>query len=137
MSTLITQLQHRIDWSEMDLFGHVNNVSFFKYVQAARVNYWEQVGINQLHKAQNIGPTLASVSCRFKKPLHFPGEVIIHTQTAWIKNSSFQLVHLLYNSQNELVAEAEDVVVLFNYNTNEKVEIPSAIKTIIEPHNGN
>ena len=35
------RLHLRIDWSEMDVFGHVNNVMFMKYVQAARVHYWE------------------------------------------------------------------------------------------------
>lgn len=39
MDNYNTSLELRIDWSEMDLFGHVNNVAFFKYVQASRVNY--------------------------------------------------------------------------------------------------
>ena len=41
-------LQLRLDWSEMDLFGHINNVSYFKYIQASRVHYWEQSGISKL-----------------------------------------------------------------------------------------
>jgi acyl-CoA thioester hydrolase len=27
------KLQLRLDWSELDYFGHVNNVSFFKYIR--------------------------------------------------------------------------------------------------------
>ncbi|MCE3258723.1 MAG: hypothetical protein K0S12_364, partial [Bacteroidetes bacterium] len=34
-----TEIKIQLDWSEMDLFGHVNNVAYFKYIQAARVNY--------------------------------------------------------------------------------------------------
>jgi len=40
MSVFPSKLPIRIDWSEMDLFGHVNNVMYFKYIQASRVNYW-------------------------------------------------------------------------------------------------
>ncbi len=29
----------RIDWSELDLFGHVNNVTFFKYIKQLVCNY--------------------------------------------------------------------------------------------------
>ena len=32
---LQTQITLRIDWSELDLFGHVNNVAFHKYAQTA------------------------------------------------------------------------------------------------------
>lgn len=136
MSAFDTTLKLRIDWSEMDLFGHINNVSFFKYIQAARVHYWELCGINKLHKENNTGPTLASVSCRFLRPLHFPGEVIIRTKTGWIKNSSFQLLHTLINTQNETVAEAEDIVVFFDYNKNEKMPIPEGIKFAIQNTEG-
>ena len=79
----------RIDWSELDLFGHVNNVAFMKYVQAARVNYWEQIGLYKLYSDNKHGPMLASTHCEFKKPLFYPGEVIIHSQMEFIKNIMF------------------------------------------------
>jgi acyl-CoA thioester hydrolase len=130
---LTTQLKLRIDWSEMDLYGHVNNVSFFKYVQAARVHFWEEAGINQMHRDSGIGPTLASVNCRFMRSLYFPGEVIIHTHAEWIKTSSFQLTHQLFNTAGEQVAQGEDIVVMFDYTTQQKVEIPETIRAAIQP----
>lgn len=36
-----TELNLRIDWSELDLFGHVNNVMYAKYMQASRVHFME------------------------------------------------------------------------------------------------
>ncbi len=131
-----TQLILRIDWSEMDLFGHVNNVSFFKYVQAARVNYWELTGLNKLYKTSNIGPTLAAVNCQFKKSLHYPGSVTIQTKVDWIKNSSLQISHQILNDKNEIAAEGQDVIVMFDYNKNEKVAIPEVIRTVIEKREG-
>ena len=59
------KLELRIDWSELDYFGHVNNVSFFKYIQAARVNYWDQIGLTKSHLETHIGPMLASCKCDF------------------------------------------------------------------------
>ena len=38
----------RVDWSEMDLFGHINNVMYAKYIQSARVNFVEKIGIMKM-----------------------------------------------------------------------------------------
>lgn len=127
-----TELNLRIDWSELDLFGHVNNVAFFKYIQAARVNYWDKTGINELHRHQNLGPILASTTCQFKKPLFFPGNITISTRVKNIGNTSFVLQHLIINDNNEIAAEAEDVIVMYDFNKNEKAGIPGSIKNNIE-----
>lgn len=126
------KLQLRIDWSEMDYFKHVNNVSFFKYIQSARVNYWDQVGINQIHHETNIGPILASSKCDFKKPLFYPGNVTILSRVNYIKNTSFGIFHQLLDDNNTIVAEAQDVIVMYDFNINEKIQIPSDLKEKIE-----
>ncbi|MES2555426.1 MAG: acyl-CoA thioesterase [Bacteroidota bacterium] len=126
------KLQLRIDWSELDYFGHVNNVSFFKYAQAARVNYWETVGINTMHRETNVGPMLASCKCDFKLPLFFPGQVTVHSRVEFIKNTSFGIHHHLINDKGEVVAEAHDVMVMFDFGSNEKVNFPKEIRDRIE-----
>jgi acyl-CoA thioester hydrolase len=126
------QLNLRIDWSDMDYFGHVNNVSYFRYVQAARVNYWEQIGLNQSHKETNIGPMLASCKCDFKRPLFFPGTVTIRSGVDFIKNTSFGISHQLYDQNGDLVAEALDIIVLFDFNLNIKQEISEILRSNIE-----
>lgn len=125
-------LQLRIDWSELDYFGHVNNVSFFKYVQAARVNYWETVGINAIHLETKVGPMLASCKCDFKLPLFFPGQVTVHSRIEFIKNTSFGIHHRLINDKDEMVAEAHDVMVMFDFASNEKVPFPKELRERIE-----
>lgn len=123
-----SKLKLRIDWSELDYFGHVNNVSFFKYIQAARVNYWDQIGLTQSHQETSIGPMLASCKCDFKQPLFYPGKIEIHTGLAFIKNTSFSFHHRIYNHKGEIAAEALDVMVLFDFQKNEKVSVPEDLK---------
>jgi acyl-CoA thioester hydrolase len=126
------QLQLRIDWSEMDLYGHVNNVSYFKYMQAARVNYWETLGLNTLFEEQKLGPILASSTCDFKRPLHYPGHIVISSGVESIGASSFTILHRIFNSANELAAEAKDVIVMFDFNKNVKMAVPDSIRTQME-----
>ena len=90
------QLKLRIDWSDLDYFKHVNNVSFFRFIQAARVNYWDQIGLTEIHANTNHGPMLASCKCDFKSPLFYPGEVTISSTVDKVGNSSFQIHHYLF-----------------------------------------
>ena len=127
-----TQLALRIDWADLDLFGHVNNVAFFKYIQAARLNYCEQVGLTSLNERGKLSFMVASSHCNFKKPLLYPGNIAIFTRVEWIKNTSLQLAYRLLNDAGELCAEAEDVLVIFDYEQNTKVTIPQSLKDNIE-----
>lgn len=114
------QLDLRIDWSEMDVFGHVNNVMYMKYLQASRVNYWEKSGVDVLFRASGVGPALASTSCQFRKPLYYPGNIRIGARIEFVKNSSFGIHHHIYNANGDLCAVGNDVIVLFDYSKNEK-----------------
>jgi len=128
MSENVVELNIKLDWSEMDLFGHINNVAYFKYVQSARVNYLESVGINTADPENKLSFAVAASSCNFKQPLYFPGEIVVKTKTDWIKNTSLQLTHLICNQKNQISAEAIDVIVLFDYATQKKVNIPDTVR---------
>ncbi len=131
-SSFNTNISLRLDWSEMDIFGHINNVMFMKFIQASRVNYWEKIGIEKDFKATGIGPMLASTSCQFKKPLFYPGNIIVEAKVISIGNTSFKLNHQILDQNRELAATGEDVVVLFDFNKNEKVVIPDDIRKKIK-----
>jgi len=122
------KLELRIDWSEIDLFGHVNNLAILKYIQAARVNYLEMIGLMQLQSEIKIGPILASTTCQFRKPLFYPGQVKIYSKVDRIKNTSFVLQHEIINDKDEIIAEAQDIIVFYNFDKNTKLIVPDEIK---------
>lgn len=121
----------RIDWSEMDTYQHVNNVNFMKYMQSARVQFWDVTGLAKLHAETKKGPMLVSTQCDFKHPLFFPGNVLIKTKVEFIKNSSFGLHHKLYNDEGTLCAEGHDVAVCFDFNTDKTFLITEELRQTI------
>jgi acyl-CoA thioester hydrolase len=130
------KLALRIDWSEMDLFGHVNNVSYFKYIQASRVNYWEISGLESSFKETRIGPILLSTGCQFIQPLFYPGNIIVEASIEFIRNTSFGIHHRILNEKNEIVAEAHDVIVTFDFNKQEKVPVSDTFRNAVEALEG-
>lgn len=122
---LVSTIALRIDWSDMDMFGHVNNIAFFKYIQSSRVHNWEITGLSADFELKRIGPILLSCQCNFIKPLHYPGNVEVIAKVSFIKNTSFGLHHTLLGAEGDCVAEANDVMVMYNFNTLEKVPLPA------------
>ena len=129
-------LNLRLDWSELDAFGHINNVMYFKFLQASRVNYWEKMGLDVLDNNVGMGPLLADTRCSFRKPLYYPGNIKVQVSVEFIKNTSFGLYHQIFNEQGELAAEGHDVVVLYDFRAHEKVVVPQNIRAIIETLEG-
>ena len=118
------RLPLRIDWSDMDLFGHVNNVAYFRYVQASRVHYWELSGLAASFAETRIGPILLSTSCQFIRPLFYPGDIVTEARIEFMKNTSFGIHHRIIDHKGEVAAEAHDVIVMFDFKANSKVLIP-------------
>jgi acyl-CoA thioester hydrolase len=132
MKDSATRLKLCIDWSDLDVFGHVNHLAILKYVQAARVNYLDAIGLMESQSGMKIGPILASLSCQFRKPLYFPGQVTVDSKADEIKNTSFRIRHGVYNDKMEVAAEAQDIIVLFDFHGQTKLTIPQDLRKKIE-----
>ena len=126
------EVELRIDWSEQDLYGHVNNITYFKYTQAARLEYLEKIGLSEGYMRKKIGPILAATTCQFKKQMFFPGKIKVCSGVKFIKNSSFGLHHLIKDQDGEIVAEADDILVTFDFAKNKKVNCPDDVRQKIE-----
>ena len=117
----------RVDWSEMDLFGHINNVMYAKYTQSARVNFVETIGIMKMLEEEKIGFMLATSALEYKKPLFYPDTKRIETTITFIKTTSFGLQHQIYNGNNVLSTIGSDILVMYDFNIGQKVPIPESI----------
>jgi acyl-CoA thioester hydrolase len=122
----------RIDWSETDIFGHINNLAILRYAQTARVKLMEDVGLMQLFHEVRKGPTLASIKCQFIKPLFYPGEITVHSRVELIKRTSFELVHNICNEKNETTARVNEIIVYFDFINKTKLPLPDNIRSKIE-----
>lgn len=114
------------------MFQHINNVSYFKFAQANRINILETVGLQKSFTETGVGPTLAHTECDFKKELSYPGNVIIRSSIKEIRNTSFVIQHQFYNDNDELCANATDVIVVYDYDNGIKESIPSEIREQLE-----
>ncbi len=121
-----------VAWGEMDAFGHVNNVVFFRYMESGRIAYFDKIDLNKKLKHHGLGPILAATECQYLKPLFYPDKLIVGIKVTEIKNTSFVMEQAIFSERSGLVATGKGVVVIFNYATQKKAPIPSELKSFIQ-----
>ena len=55
----LVHTQH-VAWGDMDAFGHVNNVHYYRYMESARIGYLDQLDIFD----QSVVTVVASSQCK-------------------------------------------------------------------------
>ena len=119
-------VKRNIEWADMDAFQHVNNTIYFRFFEKIRIDYFEDSGLIQSMKEQQVGPILASTQCRFKLPLSYPDSVIIGTYITDLEVDRFVMKYAIYSLGHERVAaEGDGLIVCYDYN---KGENPRSLK---------
>jgi len=122
--------RHRevLRWGDMDSFGHVNNVEFFRYLESARVEYAMTVlAGNVSASGQNI--ILADLHCAFRRQLRWPGAVDVYTRTVRVGRSSIVLHQIMCLADTgEVAASADTVLVWFDFDAQQPAPVPDRIR---------
>lgn len=101
----------KVRFSETDLLGHVNNASYFVYLEEARIDFLREV-LPEKKKTFVV----VSVKCDFIRQAYFGQRLIIHTSIVEIGNTSFTLIHEIKDKESgQLIAKGQSVVVHYNF----------------------
>ncbi len=134
MSDFKLKLKLRIDWSDLDMYRHVNNLSFMRFMQSGRVNLWEATGLHKMYAAEKKGAMLVATTCDFKKSLHYPGNALVKTIVAKIGNKSFSIVHHILDDGENLCAVGKDTVVCYDFNAKRSFSINEDLRRILQQY---
>ena len=118
-----------VAWGEMDTNQHVNNITYFRYFESARVAYFERTDIYDQLAQTGIGRILAATSCTFKMPLKYPDNVLVGAKVTSLGEDRFTMGYRIVSIKHrKIAAEGDGVIVIFNYRENKKVRIPDDLR---------
>jgi acyl-CoA thioester hydrolase len=116
-------------WGEMDAYGHVNNIIYFRYFETARMAYFERLEHPDFLNRNPVGPILASTSCRFRVALAFPDRVSVGARIARVDEDRFVMFYAVYSHRlRKIAAEGEGTIVCFDYRENRKAPLPDELR---------
>jgi acyl-CoA thioester hydrolase len=118
-----------VAWGEMDAFQHLNNVVYFRYLESARIAYFEKLNVLYLMTRTGIGPILAATSCKFRMPLTYPDKVLVGAKVTNIEGDRFTMNYLVVSTRlKKVAAEGDGLIVAFNYHENKKAIISDELR---------
>ena len=117
--------EQSVAWGDMDAFGHVNNVMYYRYIESARIRYMDELNIFQ----QDVYTVVASNQCKYIRPVFYPDQLKIGVRVEEMRNSALRMSYLLWSeAQKTVVALSEAVIVCVNKENMNKTEIPAVIR---------
>jgi acyl-CoA thioester hydrolase len=119
-----------IRWGDMDAMGHVNNTVYFRYMEQARIGWFEAlVPRDEAWKATGI--VIANASCNFKRPINYPGTVEVKVLVGPPGGSSVPTFYQLLVA-DDLYADGEATVVFIDVGTQRPMRIPQKIREALQ-----
>ena len=117
--------EQAVAWGDMDAFGHVNNVLYYRYIESARIRYLDALNIFD----EKIYTVVASNQCKYIRPVFYPDQLKIGARVEEMRNSALRMSYLLWSEQQQaIVALGEAVMVCVDKENMLKMSIPEIIR---------
>ena len=124
---LVHEMIMPIRWGDMDALRHVNNTVYFRYMEQARVEWIETLGLEVAHgKAAML---MMNGFCNFYQQLSYPGDLILKTYLGNVGKSSVDLFTsiALTTTPEVLGAEGGATMVWVDLQTNKSAPWPEPL----------
>lgn len=126
------QIRFPVAWGDIDGFDHVNNVQYFRYFENALTRYMEEIGFFELRIKNGIAIVMAESKCKYLQSLSFPDNIVVGAKVRSIGKTSFIIEYLIVSEKVGVAATGESVIVMYDLNSSQAVNVPAEIKTAIK-----
>ena len=121
-------------WADNDIYGHVNNVTYYSYFDtAANSLLIQKTGFN-IHNSEIIGLVVDS-TCSFLQELSFPEMVEVGVAIGKIGNSSLRYELAIFKQdQTQAAAQGHFVHVFVDRQTRKSRAIPQYMREVLHAY---
>jgi acyl-CoA thioester hydrolase len=122
-------------WSDMDAYGHVNNTTFFTYLEEARVDLlFVHAGEEIARERLSSGVVVARHEIDYQAPLVFrPEPVPIDVWVSRLTHSSFTVRYEILDDGGPVYAKAATVLVPFDMEAGRPRRVSDEERAALEP----
>ena len=117
-----------IRWGDMDAMGHVNNTIYFRYMEQARISWFDRL-VPQAEAWRSTGIVIANASCNYKRAMTYPGTVEVRLYVGKPGGSSVPTHYELRVDSDPLpYADGAALVVFVDMKQQKSKRIPDGIR---------
>ncbi|MCG8672021.1 MAG: acyl-CoA thioesterase [Pseudomonadales bacterium] len=119
-------------WKDNDIYGHVNNVTYYAYFDTIANQYLIEKGGLNIHSDPTVGFVVNS-GCNYYAPIAFPDRLEGGLKVNRLGNSSVEYgIAIFKDGEEQAVADGHFVHVFVDKASNKSVPIPGNIKQALE-----
>ena len=119
-------------WSDNDIYGHVNNVTYYSYFDTAANRYLIEEGGLDISDGTIVGYVVNS-GCEYHAPLTYPEPIEAGLRVDRLGSSSVQYgLAIFREGEDRAVANGHFVHVFVDRAANRSVAIPPALGAALE-----
>jgi acyl-CoA thioester hydrolase len=123
---LVHTSRQSIRWGDMDAFGHVNNVWYFRYMEQARIEWLDARAPHWAAKDAQEGPVIVNARCDFLIPLVYPADFEVRMFVGAPGRSSIDTFYEIW-SEGRRFADGASRLVWIKRSTGRSTPLPEAI----------
>ena len=119
-------------WHDNDIYGHVNNVTYYSFFDSAVNTYLIERGGLDIHEGAVVGFVVSS-SCDYFASIAYPDLIEVGVRVSKLGNSSVQYELAVFKAgESEACAAGRFVHVFVDRESNQPVSIPEGLRAALQ-----
>ena len=117
-----------VRWRDLDAFNHVNNSSYFTFLEEARLQWLRTVKGEWFN--EHAMPVIAAIVVNYRAPIAWPAAITVELSCERLGNSSITVGHRIIDAEDphKLYCDGHAVLVWTDPASGKSVALPEAIR---------
>ena len=121
-----------IRWGDMDAMNHVNNATYFRYLESCRIDWMHSIGAGP--DPRGHGPVIFNAFCNFYRQMQYPGEVLVKMYVSDPGRTTFESWGTMERSDQPGVIDAAGgaTMIWVDFISNKAAPLPPWLREIVQ-----
>ncbi|MGY3264570.1 acyl-CoA thioester hydrolase [Lysobacter sp. HA35] len=117
-----------VRWRDLDAFNHVNNSKYLSYLEEARLRW--MLSVPGMGLDENVAPVVAASNLNYRRPIEWPGDVVIELFVERLGGSSVTIGHRIVDAKDPraLYCDGNVVMVWIDRTTGRSAPLPTGVR---------
>jgi acyl-CoA thioester hydrolase len=122
-----------VRWGEIDGYGHLNNVAYFSYFEAARVRYMLDIGKYDALMGESALQVIVNCTMNFRREVRFPATLDVGVGVSKVGRTSYTVKCAMFLAgASECVADGEGTIVTLDPAQKKPMSLPDDLVAAFE-----
>ena len=131
---MISKIDLRVQKSEIDELGHVNNARFLEYFEHGRLDWYNRCdpALNKL-TGHSLGTVVVNIDINYRRECFCGAQLSVVTKPYTRGRTSYVLHQEIYDHEGRCVCDAKVTSVIMDMSTRKTTALPESLANQFDP----